>query len=240
MKQLLKTNVLPLGAAILGIIGCALRWLLYAVATDQKNLIPLGHPLEIGLWLVTAAAALLILFSVWKLRNAHRGDDRFQKNIPAAAGSGFMALCILIAVLGDGLNLSGLALVRDLLGVLSAVALAVIAMNRCQGRRPFFLLHGLVCVFFAVHGVSCYRGWSCNPQMMDYVFTLFANTGLMLFAFYHGCLEVDMGKLRMLPGVGLLTAYCCAVALSGGEYALIYLGGALWTLTNLLGLHTGE
>lgn len=240
MKNLLKPKSLPLATVILGGIGFVLRWLLYMTATDERNLVSLWHPLELLLWLVAATATLLIIGTVWKLRNPNHSPDRFRPSAAQAAGSAAMAAGILLAVLQGGLAPSGLEMVRDYLGVLAAAAMLVVAFNRFQGRQPFFLLHAAVCIFFAVHMVSCYRGWSSNPQLMDYIFTLFASVGLMLFAFYHACLEADMGKLRLLPGAGLLTAFCCIVALSGTEYLPLYLGGGIWTLTNLCRLHTGE
>lgn len=241
MKNLLHTKNLPILTAVLGLLGCALRWALYTMAVDEKNLIPLWHPLEIVLWLVTAAAVVLTVTKVWQLRNADCKADRFRPSVPAAVGSFCAAvgigLTVLLAEPGFG---STLGTVWKIAGVLAFASLDVIAKYRWKGKEPFFLLHTVVCVFFAVHMVSCYRTWSSNPQLMDYVFTLFASAGLMLFAFYHGCLEAGMGKLRMLPGVGLLTAYCCIVALSGTDYMVLYLSGAVWCLTNLCRLHTGE
>ena len=240
MKHLMNSKILPVFTAALGILGCALRLLLYTVAVDEKNLIPLWHPLEILLWLVTAAAAVLVLGLIRQLRNTHCDAGRFRPDFSGAAGSAVMAAGLFVTALLDGLALSGLDMVRDLLAIVSAGAMLAIALCRWKGKEPFFLLHAVVCVFFAVHMVGCYRSWSSNPQLMDYVFTLFASVGLMLFAFYHGCLESGMGKLRMLPGVGLLTTYCCIVALSGTDYTVLYLCGAVWCLTDLCRLHTGE
>ena len=122
--------------------------------------------------------------------------------------------------------------------VINSMSGFVFARIQFRGREPFFGMHTLVCIFFAIHLVISYRGWSSNPQLMDYVFSLFASLGMMLFAFYHSCLEAGMAKLRLLPLAGLLTAYCCLVALSGTNNFLLYLGGALWSLTNLYRLHT--
>ena len=240
MKNRTNCKYLPAFTALLGIAGFALRWLLYSLTVDNRNLIPLWHPLEIGLWIVTAAAVLLIVFQIRKLRHPHNDANRFRPAPLAAAGSLVLAGGILAAVLGDGLQLSDMEMVRDLLGIVATLAMVAVTVYRWRGLEPFFLLHGVVCVFFALHMVTCYQSWSSNPQLMDYVFTLFSCIGLMLFAFYHGCLEAGMGKLRLLPAVGLLTTYCCIVALSGTEFTLLYLSGAVWTLTNLLGLHTGE
>lgn len=241
MNNLLNSKNAPFLTLILGGIGAALRWLLYALTADEKNLIPLGHPLEICLWVITAVALLLILIEILPLRNAENSPNRFRPSLTAALGALAAAVGIGLTVLLPGGNIEGkLGFARKILGLASAAALLAAAFCRIRGREPFFGLHAVVCVFFAVHMVSCYRIWSSNPQLMDYIFSLFASIGLMLFAFYQGCLEAGMGKLRLLPIIGLFTGYCCMVALSGTDHMLLYLSGGLWTLTNLCHLHTGE
>lgn len=240
MKNLLNSKNTPFLILILGILGAALRWLLYALTTDEKNLIPLFHPLAIGLWVVTAVTVILILTAIVPLRNAENNPSRFSPSLPAALGALAAAAGIGLSVLLDGNAAGTLSLVRKILGILSSVALLAVALCRFRGKEPVFGLHALLCVFFSVHMVSCYRGWSSNPQLMDYLFSLFASIGLMLFSFYHGCLEAGMGKLRLLPATGLLTAYCCIVALSGTDHLWLYLGCGLWAFTNLCRLHTGE
>ena len=235
----MKNKTLPAIVLAAGLFGAALRWLLYALTTDSKNLIPLGNPLEILLWIVTAAVAVLVCLRIIPLRNAENHPDRFCRSLPAALGSLAAALGIGVTTLQGQANVTGtLSLVWTVLGFSAAAALAVVSYCRFRGREPFFGMHTLVCIFFAIHLVISYRGWSSNPQLMDYVFSLFASLGMMLFAFYHSCLEAGMAKLRLLPLAGLLTAYCCLVALSGTNNFLLYLGGALWSLTNLYRLHT--
>lgn len=241
MKNLLNSKNTPFLILILGILGAALRWLLYALTTDEKNLIPLFHPLAIGLWVVTAVTVILVITAIVPLRNAENNPSRFSSSLPAALGALAAAAGIGLTVLLDSGEAAGtLGILWKITGVMAFASLGVIAGCRWQGRQPFFVLHALVCVFFAIHMVSCYREWSSNPQLMDYVFSLFASIGLMLFAFYHGCLEAGMGKLRLLPATGLLSAYCCILALSGTDHTLLYLGSGLWALTNLCRLHTEE
>lgn len=240
MNTLLNSKKLPLLTLLLGGIGCGLRRLLYALTVDEKNLIPLGHPLAICLWAATALAVILILALILPLRSAENDPNRFRADKIAALGSLTAAAGIGLTVVLGGTVEGTLGLVRTVLGIASIAAMLAVTVCRFYGRMPFFGFHAIVCVFFAVHMVSCYRVWSSNPQLMDYVFSLFASVGLMLFAFYHGCLEAGIGKLRLLPAAGLMTAYCCMVAVSGTEHIWLYLGGGLWALTNLCRLHTGE
>ena len=235
----MKNKLLPLIVLIVGAFSSALRWLLYVLTTDVKNLIPVGNPLELILWIFTAGVAIMIPAAILPLRKIEYDPSRFRPNLLAALGSLAAAVGIGMTVLQGQANATGtLGLVWKSLGFASAAALAVVSYCRIRGQEPFFGMHTLVCIFFAVHLVTSYRGWSSNPQLMDYVFSLFGSLGMMLFAFYHSCLEADMAKLRLLPLTGLLTAYCCLVALSGSDHFPLYLGGALWTLTNLCRLYT--
>ena len=231
MKTLLKSKNIPVLVLILGGVGCALRWLLYATAVDEKNLIPLGHPLAIALWLVAAAALVLTVMAVKGMN-----EEELQEN--PLGNLGFLG-CISLAVgmaltvMADGFSLSGLEMIRDVLGLLGAAAMVVAAVQKKQGHPTFFLLSAVVCVFFAVHMVSCYRGWSSNPQLQDYVFTLFSCISLMLFAYQHAACAADCGSPRLLLAFGLLSVFSCLVCLSGTADTLLYAAGGIWAATNL-------
>ena len=233
----MKNNIsyLKLTLPVLGLagIGLVLRRLLYGLTMDEKNLLPARHPLQTILYLVALAAVLLIL---WGIRN-QKGSRKYQKNfrasIAGAVSSAALAVGILVTVLDGGLGAAGMDRMRDLLGLAASAALLGTACCRWKGIRPFFLLHGLVCVFFAVFMVSSYQGWSSNPQIQDYVFTLLATIGLMLFSYHQACFDADAGNRRMQLGLGLSTAFCCIVSLSGTQNLLLYLTGGIWCTCNL-------
>ena len=79
MKQTCKQNRLPIVTVVLGCCALILRRVLYAVAVDVKNLLPVNHPLEIVLWVLTAIAAAWIIASVWKLDGSAKYEDNFRK-----------------------------------------------------------------------------------------------------------------------------------------------------------------
>ena len=62
---------------------------------------------------------------------------------------------------------------------------------------------------------------------------LLATIGLMLFSYQQACFDVDSGNRRMQLGLGLLTAFCCFVALSGTQNAVLYFTGGIWCVCNL-------
>lgn len=237
MKNVRKLKYLPGLVLILGLVGMVLRRGLYALAEDGKGLLTPLHPLEIGLWAVTAAAAVLILAVVCQLGGSNRYADNFDASVKAGAGSLAFAAGALLTVLLAREEAPGyLTAAWRGLGVLAALAMGAAGYCRVQGKRPQFLLHLAVCVFLMVHMVAHYQSWSGNPQLQDYVFSLLGCGVLMLFAYYNTAFDVGSGKRRMQLATGLLAVYLCCVAASRTEYPLLYLGGAAWALTDLCAL----
>ena len=235
MKNILKPKNLPVAVGGLGVIGMLLRFLVNWIALDQRGQIIANHPLVMMLWLVTAAAVVLTVTMVWNLDGGRKYAPNFPASKAAAGGCGLMALCTMVTV-ALSWERSGLGLWRYALGVAAGSCLIFLAFARFRGVKPAFFFHTVVCAFFAIHMISRYRPWSGDPQLMDYLFEVFACIGLMLFAYYQASFEVGMGKRRMQLGIGLLTAYCCLTALPGSLFPLLYAGGAVWTLTNLCNL----
>ena len=198
MKKLLIPKNLPILAAGLGAVGLVLRWLLYAVTVDEKNLLPVSHPLKILLWLVTAGAVVLIVGTVWKLDGSNRYADNFFPSMTAAVGHFVAAAGILLTVLlNKPATYGAITTAWKVLGILSAPALVLAGMSRMQGKRPMFLTHLVVCVFLMFHILGNCQSWSGNPQLQDYVFSLFGCVFLMLFAYYEAAFDVGSGTRRM-------------------------------------------
>lgn len=234
MKYTLNPKFLPPAALAAGIVGCGLRRLLYAVAVDAKNLLPVMHPIEIALWVLTAAAAALIILQVRKLGGSEAYSDNFAPSVPAAAGALALAAGILVTVLTATGDFPGpVGKLWKMAGLLSAPALVLVALFRLKGRKPLFLCHFAVCLFCVLHLVSRYQSWSSNPQLQDYFFCLGGSVLMTLFAFYQTAFDVDSGQRQMQLGVGLLGTVFCLTALAYSQTPALYLAGGLWMLTGL-------
>lgn len=232
MKTFLNPKDLPLAAGLMGIGGALLRLLAALLATDRRGLIQQGHILVILLWAVTALTVLLVTLPVRQLGGSRKYNLNFSASKAAAFGCGVMALCVMVTA-AFSLERSGLGYLRYGLGLAAGSCLIFLAYGRFRGIHVSFLFHCVVCVFFAIHMVSRYRVWSGDPQLLNYVFEVFASVGLMLFAYQQAAFEVGLGKRRTQLWLGLMSGYFCLVSLPGVSYPLLYLGGAVWTLTNL-------
>lgn len=224
---------LPLAVAFLGAAACTLRFCLYLLGTDEKGLLIPGHPLEICLWVVTAAAAALIVLRTRKQTGSYSYADNFPASDLSAAGCLLFAAGICLSVMANRIVFLPLERIRNLTGLLCLPALILVAVCRRKGRRPGFVCHAVVCLYLALYTTSLYAQWSRHPQLQDSFFPMMGCIFLALFAYYQTAFDADMGSRRMQLATGLSAVFCCMAATARGEAIPLYLTGALWALTNL-------
>lgn len=234
MKPTIK--LLPLFCAGLGILTAALRLMQASFGTDQKGLLILWHPLDLLVWAVTAAAVILVVLTVRKLDGSNLYADNFGPATPAAIGcTALMGGIAAVVSVAPNIFIR-LEMVRMYLGLLALPALLWVGVCRIRGKQPFFLFHGAVCLYLVIHTVSHYQGWCARPLLHSFFFPMAASICLTLFAYYQTAFDVELGNRRMLLGTGLLGSFLCLAAAAGGEDLMLYLGGAIWMLTNLCSL----
>lgn len=234
MKKLLKPNTLPAVTAGLGGIALVLRRLTYLFAVDEKGLLIAHHPLLIALWGLTAIALVYILLNVRRLDGSNDYADNFRASTPSAVGHVLAASGLAVTVLFNRPFMDGyLGTAWTALGYASPVCLLLAGFARMGGRKPCFLLYLVPSLFLVIHIIDHYQVWCGNPQIQDYIFTLFGTMALMLFAFYNAAFSVGLGKRRMQMGTGLAAAFLCMAELAVSRYPYLYLGGIVWALTSL-------
>lgn len=230
MKAKSGSAVLPVLMLILGAAAFGLRTALYGVAVDVKGLLLRGHPLEIALAALSAVALILAALAGRK----QEPDAKPSGNFLAALGNAAAGAGILVTVLtAQSMPVGYLTSAWQILGYAAPACLLLAAFARAMGKKPFFLLHVAVCLFFLVHIVTRYQLWSANPQMQDYVFALLGAMALMFFGFYNASQEAGLGNQRMKLGMGLAAVYLCLAELARSSCPALYLGGLLWVLTDL-------
>jgi len=87
VKQALKPNYMKLLTGAAGILGLSLRAVLYAVGTDQKGLLIEGHWASSGVWLLTAAIALILFLWCRQLTGSRNYQKAFPSSLFCAAGA---------------------------------------------------------------------------------------------------------------------------------------------------------
>ena len=168
-------------------------------------------------------------------------EDCYKADLLSALGAVAGGAGILMtAGSADSAMVNYLALACRYLGLAAPVCLLLAGIARALGKKPFFLLHVVVCLYFLLYIVSSYQTWSSHPQMQDYIFSLLGAMALMLYGFYTAAMEAGCGNRRMMFGVGLAAIYLCSAELARTSCPWMYLGGTLWVLTDLCSMRKRE
>ena len=217
-----------------GVLGLALRTLLYTIGFDGRGLLVEQHPVSIALWCLTAAAGAALLVFGFKISGPESYADAYPVSFGAAMGCFALALGLAVTTVREFSKFSTrLHLIIWVLGLVCAVAMVCVGIFRLLGKKPYFLFHTLLCVYFALRMVSLYRVWSSDPCLQDYCFYLCAYVTLMLTAYHQAAFDADMGKHRPLWIFSLAGVYLCCLSLKGSQDGLLLLGSAVWSFTNL-------
>ena len=233
-----KTGLfLPLTIFLFGIIAMILRRLMYLTATDEKGLLLRFSPLEIGSLLMTAAVFCILLIALRKVPAAENYHNNYSQSFLFNLGHMAAATGIFLTVYPTAPVMAGyLGEAWKILGLAAPVCLILAGIIQTFGRKPFFLLHVIPCLFFMVHIINCYQLWSSNPQMQDYLFALLGIAALTLFSFYTAAAEAECGNRRLLIASGLAAVYLCLAELGWTSDSALYFGGAFWALTGMLSM----
>lgn len=241
MKRNSGSFQLPARMLIWGIAALALRKALYAAAVDVKGLLLRNHPLSLALTVLTIGVLIRIVLAVRKTGGTDCYEDLYASDFPVAVGNAAAGAGILVTVLSaTGMAGSYLEHLWRILGLAAPACLLLAAVAGVLGKKPFFLLHVVACLFFVLHIVTRYQLWSSNPQMQDYVFALLGAMALMFFGFYTAAMEAGCGSFRMRLGMGLAAIYLCLGELAHSSCPALYLGGLLWVLADLCSMRTIE
>lgn len=232
MNKILKEKYLPFLILGLGGIVMVMQWALVA-KVDSKGLLPETHILYIMGWVLAVLSCGVTAAVVWKLNGPNRYNANFPASIPGTVGAFLMALGIGASLLFHSQDMDGMTLAWQVLGILSIAALFFTGICRMGGRRPAFFFHGALCLFFTLQLVCRCRIWSSETQVERYGFALLASVGLMLAAYYRAAFDSGIGRRRMQLFVNLMTCFFCLAAVPGGGDPVLYLTGAVWTVTNL-------
>ena len=227
-KRTSKQLALILGA--MGLAGCLMRYFLYRVGLDEKGLLTPMHPLGILTWVLTGAAVVLALVCTW----------RQEKTCPALAvgtvpGIGSLILAAALLLTGIGTRkANGLLAASIPLCYAAAASMAGAAYAQFRGRRPFFLLRVIPCLFFAFYLIGSYQLTRGIPQMEDYVAPVCAIILSMLLSYQQAAWDLASTEGRQIRLAAGLTLYFGLISLSHSWMPVLCLGSSLWALTLLL------
>lgn len=226
MKVNWNVNILRRLTLALAAVAVGLRYLMYATAVDEKGLLTAWNWPGVLLAATTVGAVALAIIGCRKLTEEGNPADV----IPGWVWGCALALGIVTMLLTETPRGDNLAKIRIWLGWASVPCLLAVTFGLHLGKRPAFLLHAVVCLFFGLYLVDHYRVWSGQPQLMDYVFQLFGCVGLLLTAYQRTAFDVGAGNGRALRITELLAAFACLAGATDSGQALFYVAGGMWCL----------
>lgn len=217
---------IPLLALLSGLVCAGLRWLLFRNHTDALGLLETGTLVETGVFLLTGLC--LVLFAL-AARRGWAGENKL-----AAPGQMLGGLGIFLTALTHSGQMAGpVGTLWKILGLVAGICLIVQGVCTLKKRKVPFLLPLAVCVFFLLHLIDNYRGWSSQPQLQKYLFDLLGILSLTFFSYCDAARRVSLGKPKTRIFSGLCAAYFCLAAIPGTpEFTVLYALCALWALTD--------
>ena len=239
MKQTVNPKHLKLLTGAAGVLGCMFRAALYAGGVDRKGLLITGHWSSIGVWLLTAAVAAVMLLRCRLLTGPTDYETAFPSSVFSAAGAVLAAVAFVLSPIGQ-LPSPALVTMEPVLRFAAAGSLILIGYCRYRGRKPFFLLHCTVCLYLALRLICQYRIWSVDPQIQNYVFYLGAHVALMITAYQLAAFDAGCGNHRNLWAAGLSGIYLSIVSLPGSDDPFFLICCILWIFGNLSHPATGK
>ena len=222
------STLLPLLPLLLGQYCLQLRRILYRKAVDETGLLVSGTALEWEIYLLSAAALLLFAAA------SRKQEGKIQKGSVPALGQLLGAIGIGWTALRYPGEMPGLlGNLWKILGIVSAVCLIWWSVCTFRGKSPQFPVQLAPCLFWLIHLVDNYRGWSGQPQLQSYLFALLATMAMTLFTYYTAAEAVGMGKPRRKKFAALTAGYFCIAAALPGKGQLLHLLSAPWALFSL-------
>ena len=225
-----KTNTFLLSLAGGGGLIAALLRLWMRSMADEKGLLPRNTLPSILLVLVS-----LGVMGVWVyfcLRK--RGKKGYRANFPASPSGALGCLC---AAVGIALILTpghgALGILALISGILSILALLLLAYHRYQGTQPTVLLHSALCIYFVFRLLNLYRVWCASPQVDNYAFPLLASVCVLLACFGDAAFTINSGRIRSHTFLHLAAVFFCLAALPGSDAAWTYLALGAYMATDL-------
>ena len=241
MKRFINSKSIPLLVLLSSVLAVLLRIWTRGGGPDEGGLFPRQRVAWILLWLLTFGVAAAIIYAVRCLKNPGHYRENYPKSLPAGLCAIPAALCFLISGYQQLRDSAALALpgttavdtVTAIFALLAGLCLLLSVAHRCMGKKPYFLINGLICLYLAVRLFNRCQIWSNQPQMGLVVFPFLASTCLMLSAYQRVCFDVDLGKRPMAALWSLMSVYLCAVAIFSFEQPLFYGMCALWQMADL-------
>lgn len=237
MKKYLKPKFLPYVTLIACVLGFLLRLWTLGGGPGKGGLYEPQPVAWVLLWVLTAGLAAAILYLTRRLNVPGKYADNFPPSLAGAAGGFLGAVGVMMSALKILTTQTIiLDIVAGILGIVSAFAILLTALNRRIGKKSGFLFHTLPCLFFALRIFTTCREWSTEPQLSKFLCPFLASIAIMLAVYQLAAFDVNLGKRQHSLFWSLMASYLCCLSLPLCDEVVFYAAMAGWLMTNLCSL----
>ena len=233
IKHWLQSDNLPLVTLTVGVLGFALQLWLFATGIDEKGLIVENHPATYFTLALCAGFVALLYDSLRALKKAPDYAALYPASLTCCLGNFLAGIAILTAEPRWGT-------VSLILQWAAALSFGYIGFCRLLGRRPSLIADIFPTAFFMIFGITQYRLWSSEPQIIRHIYPLCACVCLMLTAYHHCAMDAGFGSRKRLLFFSQLSLLFSCLSLSGEESRLLYFGAVVWTFTGICTVSQGK
>lgn len=230
MKHPFRSHILPFFPMGAGGLGLALRLWLYS-AVDEKNLLPVGHPADALLYILTALTLGIVFLATRQLIPRRIHKKTLCRISACAYGLGGLGLA-LTAVLDTAGSTARLALVATIASILGALVLFLMAFLKFRGKKLPYWLPAALTVVLMVGTVAQCQVWGAESQLQSYFFPLLASISLILTAYYKTTLTAKQGNPKLLAFFSQSAVFFCCLSLNTHQWPL-YFGMLFWAAVQL-------
>ena len=214
----------------LGLAALLLQQQAFRTAYDAKGLFVWGNPWTAAMLVLCAGYALALV--LWTRRNV-TDSGRYEDLFPGHWFRGGVEILAGVLLAEDILySLTPVTPVMKFFGFAAAAALAAAGGSAIAKKRPLWIFHGLVCLYFALRLLTCYQTWGSSAHMELYAFPIVANVLLVLYAFHRTEADAGLPRRKKLLLTGSGAVLCCFLSLAGSR-SLFYLLTLAWVLASL-------
>lgn len=225
MKHPFHCHILPLFTMGAGGIGLGLRLWLYA-GVDEKGLLPVGHPAEKALFLLTAITLGILFLATRELkpRRIKKSFLRISGSIAYLLAGISLILCTLLKLTGGTSRLAFVATAATLIGGLTLWYMAALKYFRKQ--LPYWA-PAILTVVLMLNTVAQCQVWGAVPQLQTYFFPLLASIFLILSAYEKTAYTALKGSPKKLAFFSQGALFFCCLSLNTSQWPL-YFGMLCW------------
>lgn len=194
MKKLTKIGLLPFLTGILGSVGFLLQLSVRLYGIDEKNLLRIGHPALILLFVFTALTLAGIFYIS---RSAGNAQATFPKSTGRILGSVILFLCVIFYTVSTALGaFDRLTVATVFSGVLVLVAFIIDGIRYKKDLPSGGLFYGTVSLFLLFYMLSNQAGSEKPVQTFRLFFPVLTYIFFTMAAFYRAYLSAGMPFLK--------------------------------------------